>query len=91
MSAIGFNTLEAAEDLQASGVDEAQAGAIVTTVHRAIGEGMATMERVSADFAAMGDRLCDRLDAPRAYRLKTAIGIVAVNATITVALLKLHP
>ena len=54
MSAVGFNTLEAAEDLQAAGLDEAHAKAIVGTVHRAMTEGMATKEHVSAEVAREG-------------------------------------
>ena len=124
MSAVGFNTLEAAEDLQAAGVGETQAKAIVATVHRAMTEGMATKEhlsaevagavgRLSAEFAAtrghfdttlaetngrfrtelagVEGRLDSRIAALRADMLKTAIGIVVTNVTVTVALLKLTP
>ena len=124
MSAVGFNTLEAAEDLQAAGLDEAHAKAIVGTVHRAMTEGMATKEHVSAEvagaegrlrtefaatrghfatelaatrghidteIAAVEGRLNARLAALRADMLKTAIGIVVTNVTITVALMKLIP
>jgi len=124
MSAVGFNTLEAAEDLQAAGLDEAHAKAIVGTVHRAMTEGIATKEHVSAEvagaegrlrtefaatrghfatelaatrghidteIAAVEGRLNARLAALRADMLKTAIGIVVTNVTITVALMKLIP
>lgn len=124
MSAVGFNTLEAVEDLQAAGLDEAHAKAIVGTVHRAMTEGMATKEHVSAEvagaegrlrtefaatrghfatelaatrghidteIAAVEGRLNARLAALRADMLKTAIGIVGTNVTITVALMKLIP
>ena len=124
MSAVGFNTLEAAEDLQAAGVSEAQARAIVGTVHRAMTEGLATKEHVSAEIAgaegrlgarlagaegrfgtelaatrghfttelvAVEGRLNARIAALRANMLKTAIGIVVTNVTLTVALLKLIP
>lgn len=80
MSAAGFNTLEAAEELQSAGMDEAHAKAIASTVYRAMSEGLATKEHVTAEIAAL------RSDMP-----KTAIGIVVTNVTITVALLKLIP
>ena len=135
MSAAGFNTLEAAEDLQAAGLDEAHAKAIVGTVHRAMTEGMATKGHVSAEvagaegrlrtefaatrghfdtelaamrghfdtglaatrghidteIAAAEGRLNGKIAAFRADMLKTSIGIVVTNVTITVALLKLIP
>ena len=124
MSVVGFNTLEAAEELRAAGVDEAQAQAIVRTVHRAMSEGMATKEHVSAEVAGAEGRLGAGLSAVsghfdtelavtkghfstelaavegrpdariaslRADMLKTAIGIVVTNVTVTVALLKLIP
>lgn len=124
MSVVGFNTLEAAEVLRAAGVDEAQAQAIVRTVHRAMSEGIATKEHVSAEvagaegrlgaglsaarghfdtelavtkghfsteLAAVEGRLDARIASLRADMLKTAIGIVVTNVTVTVALLKLIP
>ena len=124
MSAVGFNTLEAAEDLQAAGLDEAHAKAIVSTMYRAMSEGLATKEHVtsevaaaegrlsaelaatnghfsgelaatkshfSAELVAVEGRLNGRIAALRADMLKTAIGIVVTNVTITVALLKLVP
>ena len=80
MSAVGFNTLEAAEDLQAAGLDEAHAKAIVSTMYRAMSGGLVTKEHVSAEIAGL-----------RSDMLKTAIGIVVANVTVTVALLKLLP
>ena len=124
MSAVGFNTLEAAEDLQAAGLDEGHAKAIVATVDRAMMEGMASKEHVSAEvagaegrlsaelaatrgrfstelaatrghftteLAALEGRVNTRIAALRANMLKTAIGIVVTNVTVTVALLKLIP
>ena len=80
MSAVGFDTLEAAEDLRTAGLNEAHAKAIVSTVYRAMSEGLATKEHVSAEVATL-----------RSDMLKTAIGIVVANVTVTVALLKLLP
>ena len=80
MSAVGFNTLEAADDLRAAGLNEAHARAIVSTVYRAMSKGLATKEHVSAEIAAL-----------RSGMPKTAIGIVAANVAVTVALLKLLP
>ena len=91
MSAVGFNTLEAAEDLQAAGVNEAHAKAIVRAVHRAMSEGVATREHVSAEVAAAEGRLSAKIAALRSDMLKTAIGIVVTNVTITIALMKLIP
>ena len=91
MSAIGFNTLEAAEDLQAAGLDEAHAKAVVGTVYRAMSDGLATKEHVSAEVAGAEGRLNAEIAALRSDMLKTATGIVVANVTITVAPMKLLP
>ena len=51
MSTAAFDTLKATEDLEAAGFEEAHARAIVRTVHRAMNEGVATKEHVSAEVA----------------------------------------
>jgi sirohydrochlorin ferrochelatase len=91
MSAAGFNTLEAAEDLQSAGMDEAHAKAIVSTVYRAMNEGVATKEHVTTEIGGAESRLRAEIAGLRSDMLKTAIGIVVTNVTITVALLKLIP
>ena len=65
MRAVGFNTLEAAEDLRAAGLNEAHAKAIVATVHRTMTEGMATKKHVSAEVAGAEGRLRAELAATR--------------------------
>ena len=91
MSAVGFNTLEAADDLRAAGLNEAHAKAIVSTVYRAMSAGLATKEHVSAEVTGAEGRLNAEIAALRSDMLKTAIGIVVANVTVTVALLRLLP
>ena len=87
MSTVAFDTLEATEDLKAAGFEEAHAKAIVRTVHRAMSEGMATKEHVSAEVA----KLRADLQTLRADMMKTAVGVVIANVTITITLMKLLP
>ena len=87
MSTAAFDTLEATEDLKAAGFEEAHAKAIVRTVHRAMSEGVATKEHVSAGTAT----LRADLQTLRADMMKTAVGVVIANVTITIALMKLLP
>ena len=84
MSTAAFDTREATEDLKAAGLEDAHAKAIARTVHRAMSEGMATKEHVSAEVAALRANM-------HALLLKTAVGIVIANVGITVALVKLLP
>lgn len=92
MSAVGFNTPEAAEDLRAAGVvGEVQAKAIASTVYRAMSEGLATREHVTAEVVGAEGRLNSEIASLRSDMLKTAIGIVVANVTVTVALLKFLP
>lgn len=91
MSTAAFDTLKATEDLEAAGFEEAHARAIVRTVHRAMNEGVATKEHVSAEVATpRADLQTLRADV-HALLLKTAVGIVIANVSITVALMKLLP
>ena len=57
MSDIQFDTLGAARDLKAAGLEEAHAEAIVATMRRAVGENLAT----KADLAALEQRITIRL------------------------------
>ena len=82
MEGAGFDTVETAEQLRAGGLDEARATAIVGTVHRAVSEGVATKEQVSAENAAIKLPATMELAALRADMLKMAIGIVVTNVTI---------
>lgn len=91
MSTVAFDTLEATEDLKAAGFEEACAKAIVRTVHRAMSEGMATKEHVSAEAATLRADLQTLRADMHALLLKTAVGIVIANVTGTIALMKLLP
>ena len=84
MSTAAFDTLKATEDLKAAGLEETHARAIARTVHRAMNEGVATKEHVSAEIATLRAEM-------HAFLLKTAVGIVIANVSITVALMKLLP
>ena len=70
-----FDTLAAARDLEAAGIDRAQAEAIVA-LHVRSGEQLATKR----DLEPL---------ATKAFVLQVAIGIVLANASLTVALVKL--
>ena len=70
-----FDTLAAARDLEAAGIDRAQAEAIVA-LHVRSGEPLATKR----DLEPL---------ATKAFVLQVAIGIVVANASLTVALVKL--
>lgn len=91
MSTAAFDTLEATEDLKAAGFEEAHAKAIVRTVHRAMSEGVATKEHVSAGTATLRADLQTLRADVHALLLKTAVGVVIANVTITLALMKLLP
>lgn len=91
MSTVAFDTLEATEDLKAAGFEEAHAKAIVRTVHRAMSEGMATKEHVSAEAASLRADLQTLRADMHALLLKTAVGIVIANVSITITLMKLLP
>lgn len=91
MSTVAFDTLEATEDLKAAGFEEAHAKAIVRTVHRAMSEGMATKEHVSAEAANLRADLQTLRADMHALLLKTAVGIVIANVSITITLMKLLP
>ena len=56
-------------------------------MHRAMSEGVATKEHVSAGTAT----LRAGLQTLRADMVKTAAGVVIANVTITIALMKLLP
>ena len=88
MNAGGFDTLAAARELEAAGIDPRHAEAIVA-VHRHIGEQIAT----KADFAtAVADLRADLrtgLAALENRMLKAAFGLVLTNVTLPVALVKL--
>ena len=72
-----FDTLQAAHDLEAAGMDRVQAEAIAQVVRQGKGE-LAT----KADIEATAARL-------ETSMLRLAFGIVAANTALTVSLLKL--
>ena len=75
MPAANFDTLAAARDLEAAGIERGQAEAIVATIGHA-GEEVAA----KADLEPL---------ATKAFVLQVAIGIVVANASLTVAIVKL--
>ena len=77
MSADDPDTLAAARELEAAGIDPRHAEAIVA-LHRRSGGQAATNSDLAAGLAALENRV-----------LKAAFGIVITNVTLTVALVKL--
>ncbi|MCY3971295.1 MAG: hypothetical protein OXG74_15275 [Acidobacteria bacterium] len=71
-----FDTLAAAQDLQAAGIGERQATAIVSAMREATGEHLAT----KADLEHL---------ATRADLYKLAIGIVLANVGLTAGVMRL--
>ena len=79
MTATAFDTLKAARDLEAAGVEQHQAEAIAAAIRDGQGE-LATKADLAAGLAGL-----------KVDMLKLAIGIVAANTALTVGLLKLVP
>ena len=75
-----FDTYAAVKNLERAGFQEAQAEAVVRTVGEAVDDQVAT----KADLAALRAEV-------QADLFKTALGIVALQTTLTVALIKLLP
>ncbi len=73
-----FDTLAAARELQAAGIGERQAAAIVNAIQGATGDHLAT----KADLEHLGTRT-------RAELYRVAIGIVLANAGLTAAIIQL--
>ena len=95
MNAGNFDTLAAARELEAAGIDPRHAEAIVA-VHRHAGEQVATKADVSLVRADLTTAVADLraelrtgLAALENRMLKVAYGIVLTNVTLTVALVKL--
>ena len=92
MSAGNFDTLAAAYELEAAGIDSKHAEAIVA-VHRSVGEQVATKADLTAAVADLRAELRTGLAALENRMLKAAfgfaIGVVLTNVTLTVALVKL--
>jgi len=72
-----FDTLAAARELEAAGIDPRHAEAIVA-VHRHAGEPVATKADLAAAVTALENRM-----------LKVGFGMMLTNVTLTVALVKL--
>ena len=79
MTAAAFDTLKAARELEAAGVEQHQAEAIAAAIRDGQGE-LATKADLAAGLAGL-----------KVDMLKLAIGIVAANTALTVGLLKLVP
>lgn len=75
-----FDTYAAVKNLERAGFQEAQAEAVVRTVGEAVDDQVAT----KADLAALRSEV-------QADLFKTALAIVALQTTLTVALIKLLP
>ena len=76
-AAFTFDTLAAAKELEAAGIDRGQAEAIVA-LHVRSGEQLATKR----DLEPL---------ATKTFVLQVAVGIVVANASLTVALVRLLP
>ena len=95
MNTGNFDTLAAARELEAAGIDPRHAEAIVA-VHRHAGEQVATRTDVSLVRADVTTAVADLraefrtgLATLENRMLKVAYGIVLTNVTLTVALVKL--
>ena len=95
MTATAFDTLKAARDLEAAGIDSRQAEAIVSTIRQS-GDAVATKSDLEAVRIAMSADLDTARSAMRADlaelksdMLKVAIGIVIANVGLTVTSIKL--
>ena len=75
-----FDTYAAVKNLERAGFQEAQAEAVVRTVGEAVDDQVAT----KADLAALRAEV-------QADLFKTALAIVTLQTTLTVALIKLLP
>ncbi len=75
-----FDTYAAVKNLERAGFQEAQAEAVVRTVGEAVDDQVAT----KADLAALRAEV-------QADLFKAALAIVALQTTLTVALIKLLP
>ena len=88
MSTIAFDTLKAAEGLEAAGMDARQAKAVVGTVAEAFSDTVAT----KADIAEVRADLKTGLAELKADMFKVAVGvaiaIILANATMTIALIR---
>ena len=76
---------------EGAGLEEAHAKAVVRAGHRSMAEGAAAKEHVITGVAALRASLQTPRADVRALRLKTAAGVVSVNAGITITLVKLLP
>ena len=85
MATIAFDTLKAAEGLEAAGMDARQAKAVVGTVAEAFSDTVAT----KADIAEVRADLKTGLAELKADMFKVAMGvaiaIILANATMTIA------
>jgi hypothetical protein len=95
VTATAFDTLKAARDLEAAGIDSRQAEAIVSTIRQS-GDAVATKSDLEAVRIALSADLDTARSAMRADlaelksdMLKVAIGIVIANVGLTVTLIKL--
>ena len=79
-----FDTLQAAHDLEAAGMERDQAEAIAQVVRQGQGE-LATKADIAA-LKADTEAIAARLETSM---LRLAFGIVAANTALTVGLLKL--
>ena len=88
MTTIAFDTLKAAEGLEAAGMDARQAKAVVGTVAEAFSDTVAT----KADIAEVRADLKTGLAELKADMLKIAMGVaiavILANAAMTIALIR---
>ena len=88
MTTIAFDTLKAAEGLEAAGMDARQAKAVVGTVAEAFSDTVAT----KADIAEVRADLKTGLAELKADMFKVAMGvaiaIILANATMTIPLIR---
>ena len=90
MAAPTLDTLATAHTLEAAGIERQQAEAIATALCQATDANREELV-TKADLAALKADLKAEFADLRAYMLKLAIGIVAANAGLTVALIQLLP
>lgn len=84
MAAAPFDTLAAARDLEAAGIERAQAEAIASAIRHGHGElaTKADLVALKADLVALTSALENRM-------LEFAIGLMVANVALAVTLIKL--
>lgn len=88
MTTIAFDTLKAAEGLEAAGMDARQAKAVVGTVAEAFSDTVATKSDIAEVRADLKAGIAELKADMFKVAMGVAIAIILANATMTVALIR---